>query len=175
MTDRRRFTYVPLLVSESIMRGKLTHIQSRVFLALLHHYNPKTKDPVFPSRRTISRLTGIHTATISKATRELEQAGFITKHHIKGCSVKYTLNPLVVDSTTGVVADSATLTDQGNIAPLGIASKTKPDCAVPKAGASGSTSGDSASRRGQISDGGARLTDAEFCERIVDEFKDCPF
>ena len=165
MTDRRRFTYVPLLVSESIMQGKLTHIQSRVFLALLHHYNPKTKDPVFPSRRTISRLTGIHTATISKATRELEQAGFITKHHIKGCSVKYTLNPLVVDSTTGVVADSATLTDQGNIAPLGLASKQKP-CAVPKAGASGRDNGDSASRRGQISNG-------EFCERVVSG--DCPF
>ena len=41
-------------------------------------------------------------------------------------------------------------------------------CAVPKAGASGGDNGDSASRRGQISDG-------EFCERVVDEFKDCPF
>ena len=46
--------------------------------------------------------------------------------------------------------------------------ENKTDCAVPKAGASGGDNGNSASRRGRISDG-------EFCERLVESHKDCPF
>ena len=167
MTDRRRFTYVPLLISESIMKGKLTHIQSRVFLALLHHYNPKLKTPVFPSRKALSRMTGIPETRISETTSQLAKNGYLKKTYGAGKSVRYTLNSDITDLVTSDVTESVTLTDQCNIAPLGIASKQKP-CAVPKAGASGGDSGDSASRRGQISDG-------EFCDRIVDEFKDCPF
>ena len=167
MTDRRRFTYVPLLISESIMQGKLTHIQARVLLALFHHYNPKLKIPVFPSRGRLSKMTGIHPSTISKATKHLEEEGYITKKYGVGKSVRYTLNPEVVDLATSDVAESATLTDQRTRASLGYGVDEKP-CAVPKAGASGGDNGDSASRRGQISDG-------EFCDRIVESHKDCPF
>ena len=167
MTDRRRFTYVPLLVSESIMQGKLTHIQSRVFLALLHHYNPKTKDPVFPSRKVLSQMTGIPETRISETTGQLSEKGYLKKTYGVGKAVRYTLNSDVTDLVTSDVTESATLTDQRTRATLCHGSNEQP-CAVPKAGAAGGDNGDSASRRGQISDG-------EFCEMLVESHKDCPF
>ena len=48
----------------------------------------------FPGRDTIAILTGIHPSNISKATKALEELGWLTKEHRKGRSVTYRLrNP----------------------------------------------------------------------------------
>ena len=62
-------------------RLKPTHI--RVLIALYMHKNKK-REEVWPKRKTLSLLTGIHEATISRLTTELEQWGWLTKQGNSG-------------------------------------------------------------------------------------------
>lgn len=63
------------------VRLKPTHI--RVLIALYMHKNKKRAE-VWPKRKTLSLLTGIHEATISRLTSDLEKFGWVTKESNTG-------------------------------------------------------------------------------------------
>ena len=66
----------------------------------------------FPGRDTITMLTGIYPSNASKATRVLEQLGWLSKGRRKGRSVIYRLkNPYLHQSANGG-------TDRGGSVPV---------------------------------------------------------
>ena len=73
------------LPGEVLMDDRLKPTHIRVLIALYMHHNKK-RDVIWPKRKTIARLTGIHEATISRLTTELEQFGWVTKEgNTGGC------------------------------------------------------------------------------------------
>ena len=74
------FAQVP---GEILMDDRLKPTHIRVLIALYMHKNKK-REEVWPKRKTLSLLTGIHEATISRLTTELEQWGWLTKQGNSG-------------------------------------------------------------------------------------------
>lgn len=74
------FAQVP---GEILMDDRLKPTHIRVLIALYMHKNKK-REEVWPKRKTLSLLTGIHEATISRLTTELDQFGWITKQGNSG-------------------------------------------------------------------------------------------
>lgn len=74
------FAQVP---GEILMDGRLKPTHIRVLIALYMHKNKK-REEVWPKRKTLALLTGIHEATISRLTSELEQWGWLTKQGNSG-------------------------------------------------------------------------------------------
>ena len=85
------FAVVPMEMARD-RRLKARH--HAVLLALYHHYNPKKNAPVFPGRKRLSALTGLHLSTVSAVTSDLVALGWITKSGKGGFSsaVRYMLN-----------------------------------------------------------------------------------
>lgn len=72
---------------------RIKHEALRVLMALALHADT-TSGICFPGRDTIAKLTGIHPSNVSKASKVLEELGWLTKEHRKGRSVTYRLkNP----------------------------------------------------------------------------------
>lgn len=69
---------------------RIKHEALRVLMALALHADT-TNGTCFPGRDTIAKLTGIHPSNVSKATKTLEELGWLTKEHRKGRSVNYRL------------------------------------------------------------------------------------
>lgn len=74
------FAQVP---GEILMDDRLKPTHIRVLIALYMHKNKK-REEVWPKRKTLALLTGIHEATISRLTTELEQLGWLTKQGNSG-------------------------------------------------------------------------------------------
>ena len=74
------FAQVP---GEILMDNRLKPTHIRVLIALYMHKNKK-REEVWPKRKTLALLTGIHEATISRLTSELEQWGWLTKQGNSG-------------------------------------------------------------------------------------------
>ena len=66
------------LPGEVLMDDRLKPTHIRVLIALYMHKSKK-REEVWPKRKTLALLTGIHEATISRLTTELEQWGWVTK------------------------------------------------------------------------------------------------
>lgn len=102
------FAVVPMEMARD-RRLKARH--HAVLLALYLHYNAKTNKPVYPSRRRLSELTGLHLSTVSAVTSELVALGWITKSGKGGFSKssQYSLN---IVPTFRPVATDASVTPQ---------------------------------------------------------------
>ena len=74
------FAQVP---GEILMDDRLKPTHIRVLIALYMHKNKK-REEVWPKRKTLAVLTGIHKATISRLTTELERFGWVTKQGNSG-------------------------------------------------------------------------------------------
>ena len=91
--------YAPL-PGEVLMDDRLKPTHIRVLIALYMHSNKK-REAVWPKRKTLARLTGIHEATISRLTTELEQMGWVTKvGNTGGCNRPATYHVHVPDHIT---------------------------------------------------------------------------
>lgn len=114
------------------IRLKPTHI--RVLIALYMHKNKK-REEVWPKRKTLALLTGIHESTISRLTTELEQWGWVTKMgNSGGCGRPAAYRVHVPDGITSkfdtavndegdivlpqTIAKSATVADSTTVADL---------------------------------------------------------
>ena len=85
----------------------------RVLIALYMHSNKK-REAVWPKRKTLARLTGIHEATISRLTTELEQMGWVTKKdNTGGCNRPATYHVHVPDHITSNL--DVTVDENGDI------------------------------------------------------------
>jgi len=89
--DKRTHGTIPKTVIDAICKGFFTHIETRILMALYTYNNHKTEEPVFPSRSTLHRQTGVSIPNISKATKSLEKKKVLVKLHEKGKSVRYYL------------------------------------------------------------------------------------
>lgn len=81
-----RFLSLPM---SALTDRKIKHEALRVLMALALHAD--TDGVCFPGRDTIAKLTGIHPSNVSKASKFLEELGWLTKEHPKGRSVTYRL------------------------------------------------------------------------------------
>ena len=99
------FAVIPMEMARD-RRLKARHLV--VLMALFHHYNAKRRQPVFPGRKKLSALTGLHMSTISAVTAELVAQGWITKSGKGGFShaTRYALN----FAPTGSIAEKKTTT-----------------------------------------------------------------
>lgn len=120
------------LPGEVLMDNRLKPTHIRVLIALYMHQNKK-RDVIWPKRKTIARLTGIHESTISRLTTELEKFGWVTKQgNTGGCGRPAAYRVHVPDHITSAydvqvnddgdivapatVADSATVVDSATVA-----------------------------------------------------------
>ena len=104
--------YAPL-PGEVLMDDRLKPTHIRVLIALYMHSNKK-REAVWPKRKTLSRLTGIHEATISRLTTELEQMGWVTKEgNTGGCNRPATYHVHVPDHITSNL--DVTVDENGDI------------------------------------------------------------
>jgi len=78
----RNFTMVP---NEALEDPELTAGEKIVLIAL-YRYRPKNSDTVHPKISTIAKVTGMHEATISRATTKLMKKGWLTKGGNRGRS-----------------------------------------------------------------------------------------
>ena len=106
------FAVVPMEMARD-RRLKTRH--HAVLLALYLHYNAKTNKPVYPSRRRLSELTGLHLSTVSAVTSELVALGWITKSG-KGGFCKSTRYSLNIAPTPRPVAADASVAPQATLA-----------------------------------------------------------
>lgn len=111
------------LPGEVLMDDRLKPTHIRVLIALYMHHNKK-RDVIWPKRKTIARLTGIHEATISRLTTELEQFGWVTKEgNTGGCGRPAAYRVHVPDHITS--AYDVQVNDDGDIvAPKTVANST---------------------------------------------------
>lgn len=82
--DNRKFIQVPIEVLSGIADGHLKFNHVKVLLAMYAHYNPKTEDPVFPKRSTITKMTGLRETRVSDITDELQELGWCVKEKNSG-------------------------------------------------------------------------------------------
>ena len=125
------FAQVP---GEMLMDARLKPTHIRVLIALYMHKNKK-REEVWPKRKTLSLLTGIHEATISRLTTELEKFGWLTKQgNSGGCGRPAAYRVHVPDHLTSkfdttvnedgdivlpeTIAESATVADSTTVADL---------------------------------------------------------
>lgn len=111
------------LPGEVLMDDRLKPTHIRVLIALYMHHNKK-RDVIWPKRKTLARLTGIHEATISRLTTELEQFGWVTKMgNTGGCGRPAAYRVHVPDHITSVY--EVRVNDDGDIvAPETVAEST---------------------------------------------------
>lgn len=82
------FTAIP---NDFIRQAQVLSDQSRWLFVLLRHYTNGETKTAFPSYDLIQLLTGWARGTISKAIKDLEKAGWLTKHKGFGSNSHYTL------------------------------------------------------------------------------------
>lgn len=111
------FAFIPV---EVIQDKRLTFEQTRVLIALFS-FRGKNTNTVWPSREAISQRCRMHISNISKATKALEDLGWLIKVGTGGFSksTRYTIevpekivaeSATVAQSATQTVAESATST-----------------------------------------------------------------
>lgn len=122
------------LPGEVLMDPRLKPTHIRVLIALYMHSNKK-RELIWPKRKTLSKLTGIHEATISRLTTELENFGWVTKEgNAGGCGRPASYRVHVPDHVTSkfdtqvddngdivtpeTVADSTTVAKPATVANL---------------------------------------------------------
>jgi DNA-binding transcriptional MocR family regulator len=75
---------------DAIFASDLTAPQRLLALAISYHYNWKKQEPAFPSNATLSRETGLSTATIVRAKKVLIEKGYLLIQHRWDNSCEYT-------------------------------------------------------------------------------------
>lgn len=101
------------LPGEVLMDKRLNLLHIKVLIALYMHANKK-KEFVWPKRKTISTLTGIHESTISRVTSELQGFGWVTKtSNTGGCGHPAMYRVHVPDNITS--SFDMTVDEQGDI------------------------------------------------------------
>ena len=88
------FTAVPNLLISHRRYLRISVTDFYVLLAIEKYRWDNTQKP-WPSIKTLAELTQLNERTIGRSTRNLEDAGLITKIHRAGTSNLYEMTPLV--------------------------------------------------------------------------------